>query len=79
MMRKEIYAVITALLISLGVLLAALQPKTVIGQQYAVGGEIVAEAPSPEPFLTSQTVMAIMAIAAAAAAAGILVYNKRRI
>jgi len=69
-----------ALLISLVVLLAALQPQTVIGQQYyVVGGEIVAEAPSPEPFLTSQTVMAIMAIAAAAAAAGILVYNKRRI
>lgn len=77
-MRKEMYAVIAALLISLSVLLVALQPQTVIGQYYAVGGEIVTEAPSPELFLTSQTVMAIMAIAAAAAAAGILVYNKRR-
>jgi len=77
-MRKEIYVIMVALLASLGVLLVALQPQTVIGQQYAVGGEIVAEAPSPEPFLTSQTVMAIMAIAAAAAAAGILVYNRRK-
>ncbi|MEM3592240.1 MAG: hypothetical protein QW702_09130 [Candidatus Bathyarchaeia archaeon] len=79
MMRKEIYAIMVALLISLGILLAALQPQTVIGQQYAVGGEIVAEAPPSGAFLTSQTVMAIMAIVAAAAAAGILVYNKRRI
>jgi len=52
-----------------------LQPQTVIGQQYTVGGEIVAEAPSPEPFLTGQRVMAIMAMAAA----GVLVYNKRKI
>lgn len=78
MIRKEIYAIVAVLLFSSGILLAALQPRTVIGQQYAVGGEIVAEAPS-EPFLTSQTVMAIMAIVAAAAAAGILVYNKRKV
>lgn len=76
-MRKEIYVPLILLLISLGVLLVALQPPTVIGQQYAVGGEII-EAASPEPFLTSQTIMAIMAIAAAAVAAGILIYNKRR-